>query len=190
MVKKKHIIKVEPIRDKKVLNDFIKELEKGRNGQRNVLIFKIGLSTGLRISDIVKIKVEDVRGKTEFELIEQKTNKKRKVYLHSILSDLTDFINTLEDTEEWLFSNSWNNSKHITSNQYYKILQKVALELDLDYIGTHTMRKSFGYWYYKEYKDVATLMTIFNHSSPSTTLVYIGITDEDIKNTLKDFKLF
>lgn len=190
MKKKNHIIKVEPIRDKKILNDFIKKLEQGKNGERNSLIFKLGLTTGLRISDIVKIKIEDIKGKTEFELIEQKTEKKRKVYLHSILTELTEYLSQLDSLDIWLFGNYWDNTKHITANQYYKILQKVAHQLNLDYIGTHTMRKSFGYWYYKEYKDVASLMTIFNHSSPSTTLKYIGITDEDIKNSLKEFKLF
>lgn len=190
MKNKNHIIKVEPIRDKKILDDFIKELEKGKNGKRNSLIFKLGLSTGLRISDIIKIRIKDVRGKTEFELIEQKTNKKRKVYLHSVLTELTEYLNTLDNDQVWLFPNSWHNNKHISSNQYYKILQKIANTLGLDYIGTHTMRKSFGYWYYKEYKDVATLMTIFNHSSPIITLRYIGITEEDIKKTLQNFKIF
>lgn len=188
-MKKEHKIKVEAIKDKKILNEFINELDKGKNGKRNVLIFKMGLSTGLRISDIIKIKVNDVRGKTEFELIEQKTGKKRKVYLHNVLTELTEYLNTLNN-DVWLFSNTWDKSKHLSSNQYYKILQKVAKNLNLDYIGTHTMRKSFGYWYYKEYKDVATLMTIFNHSSPSITLKYIDITEEEIKNTLKDFKIF
>lgn len=189
-MKKEHKIKVEAIRDKKVLNEFIKALDTGKNGKRNVLIFKLGLTTGLRISDIIKIRVENVRGKTEFELIEQKTNKKRKVYLHNVLTELTEYLNTLDDDQVWLFPNTWDKSKHITANQYYKVLQKTANSLELDYIGTHTMRKSFGYWYYKEYKDVATLMTIFNHSSPSITLKYIGITEEEIKNTLKDFKIF
>lgn len=189
MEKKKHIIKVEAIRDKKVLKEFINELIIGKNGKRNTLLFKLGLTTGLRISDIIKIRIKDVRGKTEFELIEQKTNKKRKVYLHSVLTELTEYLNTLDNNQVWLFPNTWDNNKHITSNQYYKILQKVALELDLDYIGTHTMRKTFGYWYYKEYKDVTTLMTIFNHSSPSITLRYIGITEESIKNSLKNFSI-
>lgn len=189
-MKKEHKIKVEAIRDKKILNDFISELDKGKNGKRNVLIFKIGLSTGLRISDIIKIKVIDVKGKTEFELTEQKTGKKRKVYLHQVLTELTEYLNKINKDEVWLFSSNWDDSKHITANQYYKILQKTANSLDLDYIGTHTMRKTFGYWYYKEYKDVATLMTIFNHSSPSITLKYIDITEEEIKNTLKDFKIF
>lgn len=189
-MKKEHKIKVEPIRDKETLNEFINELGKGKNGRRNILLFKIGLTTGLRISDIITIKIDDVKGKTEFELVEQKTGKKRKVYLHNALTELTEYLNTLNDDHVWLFPNTWDSSKHISSNHYYKILQKVAKNLNIDYIGTHTMRKSFGYWYYKEYKDVATLMTIFNHSSPQITLTYIGITDEEIKNTLKDFKIF
>lgn len=189
MEKKEWKIKVEAIKDKKVLNDFMIELGKGKNGQRNTLIFKIGITTGLRISDIVKIKVEDVKGKTEFELIEQKTGKKRKVYLEIILIDLTEYLAILENNTEWLFPNYWNKGVHVSCNEYYKILQKSARALNLDYIGTHTMRKTFGYWYYYQYKDIATLMTIFNHSSPKITLNYIGITEEQIKNNLKLFNL-
>lgn len=189
MEKKEWKIKVEAIKDKKILNDFIWELGKGKNGRRNELLFKIGIMTGLRISDIIKIKVEDVKGKTEFELTEQKTGKKRKVYLHNVLGELTEYLNILEDNEVWLFGNFWNKNKHITANQYYKILQKVALELELDYIGTHSMRKTFGYWFYKEYKDIATLMIIFNHSSPKITLNYIGISEEEIKDSLKKFSI-
>lgn len=186
---KEHKIKVEGIKDKKVLKDVLNELNKGKNAKRNVLIFKIGISTGLRISDIIDIKIEDVRGKTEFELTEQKTSKKRKVYLHNVLTELTEYLNILDNEAIWLFPNYWDKTVHLTSNQYYKLLQKVAKELDLDYLGTHTMRKTFGYWFYKEYKDVATLMTIFNHSSPSITLRYIGITDEEIRNSLKNFSI-
>lgn len=190
IMKKEHKIKVEPIRDRDILNKFIEELDTGKNGKRNQLIFKLGISTGLRISDIVKIQVADIKGKTEFELVEQKTGKKRKVYLHHVLTDLMEYLTTLEVDSIWLFPNSWDNTKHISTNQYYKVLQKIASELNLDYIGTHSMRKTFGYRYYKKYKDVATLMTIFNHSSPQITLRYIGIVEEDIKNTLKDFNPF
>lgn len=54
-----------------------------------------------------------------------------------------------------------------------------------DGIGTHTMRKTFGYWYYKQSKDIATLQSILNHSHPEITLRYIGITDEEIENSLQ-----
>ena len=49
-------------------------------------------------------------------------------------------------------------------------------------IGMHTLRKTFGYWAYKQGIDIILLMKIFNHSSPSITLRYIGITQEDINN--------
>ena len=56
-------------------------------------------------------------------------------------------------------------------------------------IGTHTMRKTFGYWFYKQTKDVAKLQSILNHSHPSITLTYIGITEEEIQDSLNDFVL-
>lgn len=58
-----------------------------------------------------------------------------------------------------------------------------------DGIGTHTMRKTFGYWHYKQFRDVAELQKILNHSYPEITLKYIGITDEQIENNLKNFVL-
>jgi integrase len=58
-----------------------------------------------------------------------------------------------------------------------------------DCIGTHTMRKTFGYWYYKQFKDVAELQKILNHSHPEITLKYIGITDEQIENNMRNFVL-
>ena len=58
-----------------------------------------------------------------------------------------------------------------------------------DGIGTHTMRKTFGYWFYKQTKDVAKLQSLLNHSHPEITLRYIGITDEEIEADLQHFVL-
>ena len=51
------------------------------------------------------------------------------------------------------------------------------------------MRKTFGYHHYKRYKDVAILQEIFNHSAPSITKRYIGIRQDEINDTLNDFRL-
>ncbi|OVE45880.1 tyrosine-type recombinase/integrase, partial [Pseudobacillus badius] len=56
-------------------------------------------------------------------------------------------------------------------------------------IGTHTMRKTFGYHFYQQTKDVAMLQQIFGHSAPSVTLRYIGINDEMIDQILERFSL-
>jgi site-specific recombinase XerD len=55
--------------------------------------------------------------------------------------------------------------------------------------GTRSLRMTFGYHYYKKHKDLAVLQEIFSHSSPSITKKYIGITQDKIEDTLKDFSL-
>ncbi|MDT2481107.1 tyrosine-type recombinase/integrase [Enterococcus avium] len=183
------MINVKPIKDKEVLNQFGKELQKGKHGKRDYLIMAIGIKTGLRISDILNLKVSDVKNKTQTEIIEIKTGKKRTVHLKSLTSNIIDYLNTEHSAEsEWLFPSPTDNTKHLASHQYYKILQKIADNLGLDYIGTHTLRKTFSYFFLKQNKgDIVTLMKILNHSSQAVTLRYAGIEEEDIKAKLEDF---
>ena len=51
------------------------------------------------------------------------------------------------------------------------------------------MRKTFGYHQYKNKKDVAMLMTLFNHASPDITLRYIGIQQDQQDKSMDDFYL-
>ena len=55
--------------------------------------------------------------------------------------------------------------------------------------STHTMRKTFGYHHYKQFNDVALLQKILNHSSPSITLRYISIYQEEIDSSYNSFEL-
>lgn len=70
--------------------------------------------------------------------------------------------------------------------QAWKILNTAAKEVGLDEIGRHTLRKTFGYHFYQKYKDVAVLQQIFNHSSPSVTMRYIGINQDIIDEAVDD----
>ncbi|PFH99668.1 site-specific integrase, partial [Bacillus thuringiensis] len=82
-----------------------------------------------------------------------------------------------------------NPKKPITRIQAYRIMNAAAEKVGLDEIGTHTLRKTFGYHYYQKTKDVVMLQTIFNHSAPSITLRYIGIQQDEIDKSLEDFSL-
>lgn len=57
----------------------------------------------------------------------------------------------------------------------------------MEEIGTHTLRKTFGYHFYKKTKDVAMLQDIFNHSAPVVTKRYIGITQDEIDEAIDKF---
>ena len=182
------LIDVQPIKDKKELNELLEALGMGEYGLRNQLLFKLGVTTGLRCSDLVRLKVEQVRGRSSFKIREGKTKKERIVYLNQVMADIADYIETLDKGSVYLFESK--KGGHITVTQAYRILTKAGEMIGNQSIGTHTMRKTFGYTYYKETKDIATLMEIFNHSSQKITLRYIGMTSETIENSIKSISFF
>ncbi|TAA65580.1 site-specific integrase, partial [Planomicrobium okeanokoites] len=135
-----------------------------------------------------KIKVSEIQDKQVASLREGKTGKRRTIHLGNIYTELNTYINSLE-ASEWLFP-SRKGDGPITRVQAYRQLNKAAQMVDMpDGIGTHTLRKTFGYWHYKQFKDIAELQNILNHAHPQITLRYIGITDEQIESNLKAFRL-
>lgn len=177
---------VQPIRDKDKIEEMKNELL--RNGQRDYLLFVVGINTGLRVSDILSLKVKDVKNKSHICIREQKTNKERRFMINPQLEQsINKFIFGM-DPEQFLFE-SRGSARPITRIQAYRILSHAADMIGLESIGTHTMRKTFGYWHYKTHKDVAVLQDIFNHGSPSVTLRYIGINDDIKDETIKNFYL-
>ena len=78
----------------------------------------------------------------------------------------------------------------IGRSQAEKIISDAAINIGIDYpVGTHTMRKTFAYHFYKKTKDIATLQLILGHDSPKQTLEYIGITQDMMDYAMANFKL-
>ena len=177
---------VEPIRK---ISD-IRKIEKilKQENFRNLLLFDMGINFGLRISDMLSLNVEDVRNKEYVNIKEQKTGKFKSIPINSkIKRMLYEYTNNLNPKDP-LFSSVYNNRMDRISA--YRIIKKACDKANIETnIGTHTMRKTFGYHHYHKYKDIALLQKIFNHSSPNITLRYIGIEQEDIYNSYRNFIL-
>ena len=188
VARKGMLIDVQPFRTQEEIREMIEALGMSKNGLRDQMLFKFGISTGLRAGDLVALRIDQVKGKSSFRIREGKTEKERIVYLNPILSDLMDYLGTLTADEVYLFGNG--RGGHLSVTQAYRILQKAGDMIGNHSIGTHSLRKSFGYRYYQETKDVGTLMEIFNHSSQKITLRYIGISDETIENSLKNISFY
>src|SRR5699024_11089413 len=154
---------------------------------RDVLIFLIGINTGLRVNDLVRLKVGDVKDRDVFMIREGKTNKKREINVGMLHKEINNFT-ARKHADEYLFK-SQKGAKSITTTQLYRILDDAADFLGRKDVGTHTMRKTFGYHHYKQFKDVAILQEIFNHAAPSITKRYIGIRQDEINESLADFRL-
>lgn len=178
---------VQPIRDKAKIQE-VKDILKSQS-MRDYMLFVIGINTGLRISDILNLKVSDVKDKTHIIIKEQKTGKNKRFLINSSLKkEINAYIKEMND-DDYLFQSRKGDNKPLTRVQAYRILNNAASQVGLDEIGTHTLRKTFGYWHYKQYKDVAILQDIFNHSAPSVTLRYIGINDDIKDKTIENFYL-
>ncbi|WIF95134.1 site-specific integrase [Caminicella sporogenes] len=178
---------VEPIRDPTKVHDICNYLK--RENPRNYILFLLGVYTGLRISDILKLKVKDVKNKSYITIREKKTKKQRIIQINPVLKrELKTFCKD-KDLNEYLIKSREGCNSPISRSMAYKILREVAEMFGLSNIGTHTLRKTFGYHFYKQTKDVVTLQRIFNHSHPSITLKYIGIEQETINKAIKDFRI-
>lgn len=186
---KQHIENVQPIRTVEQHWQFIDAIRttSPKTADRNILLYTLGISTGLRIGDLVKFRVEDVQGKTSVRIQEGKTKKPRTVYLDTVMADIANYLEG-KPQEGYLFASA--KGGHITTTQAYRVLQKAADSLGWEWIGTHTLRKTYGYQYYKTYNNLVNLCEIFNHSSQAVTRRYIGIREEELGETQKRFKPF
>lgn len=178
---------VEPIRDKETVEGIANYFKK--NNERDYVMYMTGLYTGLRISDILLLKIGDVANKECINLREKKTGRQRIIKINPILKKLYKEYCLNKQYDEYLVA-SRNGFKAISRERAYMILRDVAKVFRIENIGTHSLRKTFGYHFYQETKDVVTLQKIFNHASPSVTLRYIGIDQENANKAIEDFKIF
>jgi len=186
---------VEPLRTTEAIEEMKLAIKRGNKGspkrpelaERDVLIFLIGINTGLRVNDLVRLKVSDVKEHDIFYIREGKTNKRREINVGMLRKEINKFIEE-KHADSHLFT-SQKGKQAITTTQVYRILNDAADFLGRNDIGTHTMRKTFGYHHYKQFKDVAILQEIFNHAAPSITKRYIGIRQDEINESLKYFRL-
>ena len=179
---------VQPIRDKNKIEEIKSYLK--QNGSRDLLLFTMGINTGLRISDLLKLKVIDVRNKSHVEIKEQKTGKIKRFPLIGNLQSMIDEYTKGKLDNEYLFRSREGANKPITRVMAYKIINNACRKSVIaDNVGAHTLRKTFGYHHYQQFHDVAILQYLLNHSSPSITLRYIGITQDNVENTLQQFEL-
>ena len=169
---------VEPIRDIETVQDIADYLNK--KNVRDYVMFLFGIYSGLRISDILKFRVRDVKNKNHISLREKKTGKEKKFPINDELRSIIKEYIKNKDEYEFLFKHP-NENHPISRQQAYNILNEAGKEFGLDSIGTHTLRKTFGYHMYQQTHDIVTIQKILNHSSIDVTYRYIGIT-QDIKD--------
>jgi site-specific recombinase XerD len=172
---------VEPIRSKQQI-DAVKSYLKSRN-LRDCLLFVLGINSGLRISDLLLLKISDIKTKDRIVIREKKTGKMKDFPISDTCKKtINEYLTNINNESGWLFK-SKKGDQPITRVQAYRIMNQAARAVGIkEAIGTHTLRKTFGYWAYKSGADITRIQKLLNHSAPSVTLSYIGITKDELDN--------
>lgn len=177
----------QPIRNKKTLENFRNYYKKEENKPRNYALIVFGLNSALRISDILKLKWKDVCNSTGYLehiiVTEKKTGKKNVSALNRATKEALDYYRkTIEtiDSEHYIFSSQKVKDEPITRSQAFRIIQKAAQKCGMkEPVSCHSLRKTFGYYAWKNGTPPALLMSIYNHSSYEITKRYLGIEQLD-----------
>jgi integrase len=182
--KKGSTIKVEPIRKTKDIETIKKLLS---DKPRDLALFTLGINTNLRASDLLSLKVGQVRGlkaNDEIELKERKTGKRRRITLNSACINAVKNLlasKPLKDSD-YLFHSQ--RGKVLTVPSVHRLVKSWcgAINLKGNY-GSHTLRKTWGYHQRLTFgTDLPRLMVCFNHATQRQTLDYLCIQESEIKD--------
>ena len=191
---------VQPIRD---LDKLDKCFEIAREHDRTKrhdevcweLILLVGFNTSLRVSDFRRFKVGDLRGKDYAQMQAKKTGKEARILINPSARKEINRLLSGRKPDEYIFQSrihdqATHKNKPISRQRCYQIMRDIADQAGIEErIGCHTLRKTFGYHYYKMTGDVVSLQRILGHSFQRETLVYIGVIQENIDESLMKFNV-
>jgi len=162
------------------------------------LLVAMGVFTGLRISDLLQIKFNQFI-ETEFlNIIEKKTKKDRKIKINSDLKEMVERIKlkmNVTNDEQYIFVNKYGTKpidKSYVNVKLKELLNKYDIHLEGN-VSSHMFRKTLGNRALKlnnySNESMVLLMELFNHSSPTTTKLYLGVRDSEIQSIYDSLKL-
>lgn len=175
-------IKVEPIKDLKDIKA-IKSLLASK--PRDLCLFTLGINTNLRASDILNIKVGQVKGLKagdELEIREKKTGKLKRITLNkAVIGSIQGLLSSGDYNQDYLFTGQ---RGVLTVPSVNRLVKQWCASINLKgNYGSHTLRKTFGYHQRVSYGvGLPELMTVFNHSTQKQTLSYLCVQPDEVRN--------
>ena len=158
---------------------------------RMSLLISCGCFFGLRISDLLSLKWEQILNSSTLVIIEKKTRKRRVIKInshpHGHINDCYDQLNISDNTEPCFLSRKKTIYTIQRINVVFKEIKK-KYNLKVDHFSTHSMRKTFGRQIVTMAGEQAEfalikLSELFNHSDVMTTRRYLGLRTEELLET-------
>lgn len=187
---------VEPIRSENRISQIRGNLLRQDN-PRDYLMFVFGINSGLRIGDILSLKLGDVKDdegsiKEYLDIREQKTNKTRRVHFNKQIKQAIEYYIKKADAfdlDRYLFTNEKSTmNRPITRIRAYQLINRWCRDVGISHkVGGHTLRKTFGYHLRMQGISIERISSLLNHQNIKVTFRYIGINDDENKETINGF---
>lgn len=167
------------------------------NRERDTAIVSLILGSGLRLSEVAGINLEDLdMNKGQVRVI-RKGNKEQYVYFsQQALADLNDYLIIRESrykpekSETFLFMAAPIGRKglnrRLTPRAIEKLIEKYATAFGKPALTVHSLRHSFATRYHQENNDVPRLKNQLGHASIQTTMIYTHLTDEEMRTAVNN----
>ena len=152
---------------------------------KDLLLFKIGINTGLRVNDLLSIEWKDIfkPGTHQFSIYfvpkEQKTKKVRQIFINdSFKAAVKEYLKYVPNAklEGYVFTNRQGN--RLSDASVDKLMKLLEKNLGLENLSTHSLRKTFAYHMYMQTQDISLVQEILQHSSVAVTRRYLGISQQ------------
>ena len=200
IIKENHFNKIQNPKRELYLPKFLKDEELDKifsvcnsnnpTEERDTLIIELLYATGVRVSELVNIKIKDINRKEKLIKVLGKGNKERMVIynnhtkkaLDTYLKDGYNYFN--KKSSEYLILNK--NGNKLSERYIREIINKKVSQASLDIkISPHTLRHTFATDILENGADLMTVKELLGHESLNTTSIYTHITNEQIKKTYK-----
>lgn len=155
--------------DKNMIDRFLNNLS-----YKHELICRFGLSTGLRISDIIRLTIDQV--KIEKPTIkEMKTGKSKRIYIPKELREELIAYHTRHSNNEYIFYSPSSESGHISRQAVWKAFKRTAEKLNIkSNIAPHSTRKSYACKLLRKGKNYNYIKNKLNHKNMADTFLYLS----------------
>ena len=162
--------------------DEIINLLNAATNPKHRLLLMLTYSAGLRVSEIVSLRVEDIDGDRRLIFVKRAKGKKdRNTILSAIVLEELNNYRKAYRPKKWLFP-SINEDNHLTTRTAERIIEGACKRAGIvKHVTMHTLRHSFATHLLEDGTDLRYVQELLGHSRPETTMIYTHVTQKDIK---------
>ncbi|WP_251518793.1 MULTISPECIES: tyrosine-type recombinase/integrase [Staphylococcus] len=176
---------VDPIREIEEITAMYDVLQ--HKSTRDYLLFKFAIHTGVKLSDLLNMKVNDIKdseGDVKAYWVEQQAPD-IYIQLPDLLRDeLSQYIKVEQLEDDGLLFQSNRTANCLSRQQAYRIIHSAAAELGMVHIGLTTLRKTFAYHAYQSGISISIIQKYLGHQTTFETMKFIGISTQKSKTTI------